>query len=91
VPKAQLPVTQLMLQELKQRTGYNKRAADVAAFNAAHTWRKRGLALMPSIYPIPAYMGDALVQVGASLIVGQSALEMTQRATPEHACLPTCY
>ena len=62
-----------------------RRKAEVAAFNAAHRWRKRGLATMPVMFGISFNMpslnqGGALVHVykDGSILVNHGGTEMGQ-------------
>lgn len=50
--------------ELKTRSNYTQRRTDVEAYNAAHQWRKRGLAIIPTKFGI-AFTAAFLNQAGA--------------------------
>jgi xanthine dehydrogenase/oxidase len=62
-----------------------RRRAGVAAFNVAHSWRKRGLAVVPTMYGINfplRYLNQAgahvLVYMDGSVLVTHAAVEMGQ-------------
>ncbi|MBU1656527.1 MAG: molybdopterin-dependent oxidoreductase, partial [Gammaproteobacteria bacterium] len=57
-----------VLAELEARAGYRARLAEVAAFNAAHPHRKRGLGITPVKFGI-SFTSSFLNQVGAYVVV----------------------
>ncbi len=70
----------ICLQELKEKVNWPARRDAVAAFNASSLWRKRGLSLVPCMYPLWCGMRSAMVQVYAdgSVRVAHSGVEIGQ-------------
>ncbi|XP_060082901.1 xanthine dehydrogenase/oxidase-like [Ylistrum balloti] len=71
--------------ECKKKSNFDQKKEDVKHFNKAHTWRKRGIALMPSkcsvSYPNRAEnQGSALVNVylDGSVLLSHGGIEMGQ-------------
>ncbi|KAG8531083.1 uncharacterized protein KY384_004440 [Bacidia gigantensis] len=75
----------LMYQQVQTDSSYAQRRADVTAFNAAHTWKKRGLAIIPTKFGI-SFTALFLNQAGAlvhvyhdgSVLVAHGGTEMGQ-------------
>ena len=75
----------LMYQQVKEMSDYETRRAAVTKFNAAHKWRKRGLALIPTKFGI-SFTALWLNQAGAlvhiyndgSILVAHGGTEMGQ-------------
>ncbi|CAI5476470.1 unnamed protein product [Closterium sp. Yama58-4] len=59
---------------------YTERAAAVEAFNAAHVWRKRGVAMAPALYHVPLLAKPACMTVfgDGSVVVEAGGVEMGQ-------------
>ncbi|KAK7520257.1 molybdopterin binding aldehyde oxidase/xanthine dehydrogenase [Phyllosticta citriasiana] len=58
-----------MLKQLKQSSDYEQRKSNVAAFNASHRWRKRGISLVPCKFGLSFATAIHLNQAGASVKV----------------------
>ncbi|MEK9895480.1 MAG: molybdopterin cofactor-binding domain-containing protein, partial [Burkholderiaceae bacterium] len=78
-------VADRVIDEVAQRAGYTQRRAEVAAFNAAHSQRKRGLSLTPLKFGISftatmLNQGGALVNIymDGSVSVNHGGTEMGQ-------------
>ncbi|KAL1637206.1 hypothetical protein SLS56_000865 [Neofusicoccum ribis] len=54
-----------MLEQLKKNADYEKRKAAVAAFNATHKWKKRGISIIPSKFGLSFATALHLNQAGA--------------------------
>jgi xanthine dehydrogenase/oxidase len=81
--------------QLQQQADISARRAAVAEFNAAHTWRKRGLALLPTKFGInftAKFMnqGGALVHVytDGTVLISHGGTEMGQGL---HTKVRWCY
>eukprot|EP01065_Artemidia_motanka_P047796 TRINITY_DN756_c0_g2_i1.p2 TRINITY_DN756_c0_g2~~TRINITY_DN756_c0_g2_i1.p2 ORF type:complete len:1406 (+),score=532.77 TRINITY_DN756_c0_g2_i1:68-4285(+) len=58
-----------LLADVTASSGYEQRVKDVAAFNAANRWVKKGLSLQPSKFAIGGYSGNPLT-IEASVTIG---------------------
>lgn len=56
-----------MMRQLKQSSDYERRKAAVAAYNAEHRWRKRGISLVPCKFGLSFATAIHLNQAGASV------------------------
>lgn len=75
----------LMYEQVMAESSYNRRKAEAEAFNAAHKWRKRGLALIPTKFGISFTalwfnQAGALVHIyhDGSVLVAHGGTEMGQ-------------
>ncbi|CAI5994165.1 unnamed protein product [Closterium sp. NIES-64] len=73
-------IAERVWREVKSLSSYSKRAAAVQEFNAAHKWRKRGLAVAPVHYKIAIMGKPARVTVfgDSSVAVETGGVEMGQ-------------
>ncbi|CAI5993037.1 unnamed protein product [Closterium sp. NIES-65] len=73
-------IAERVWREVKALASYSKRVDAVQEFNAAHKWRKRGLAIAPVHYMVPIMGKPARVTVfgDASVVVETGGVEMGQ-------------
>ncbi|CAI5472142.1 unnamed protein product, partial [Closterium sp. Yama58-4] len=79
-PAAAAPAAERVWREAKVLSSYSRRAAAVEEFNAAHVWRKRGLAMAPALYHVPLLAKPARVTVfgDGTVVVEAGGVEMGQ-------------
>jgi xanthine dehydrogenase large subunit len=70
-----------MWTSLKQKVDYDRRKAEVEAFNQAHRWRKRGLSITPVGYAVSQGAKSASVSIYAdgTVLITHTGTEMVER------------